>query len=79
MNLKLTFWDVMAHDWSAKETEATIERKLLKRVFPGAVICLHDGRGEAGAPMRTIEALKRALPILIKQGYSFERMDVYEG
>ena len=79
MNLNLTFWDVMAHDWSANETEATIERKLLKRVFPGAVICLHDGRGEAGAPMRTIEALKRALPILIKQGYSFERMDVYEG
>lgn len=68
----------MAHDWSAKETAKTIEKKLLKRVFPGAVICLHDGRGEAGAPGRTIEALRSALPILIGRGYSFGRMDVYE-
>lgn len=77
-NLKITFWDVMAHDWSAKETAKTIEKKLLKRVFPGAVICLHDGRGEAGAPGRTIEALRSALPVLIGRGYSFGRMDVYE-
>lgn len=79
MNLKLAFWDVMAHDWSAGETEKTIERKLLRRVFPGAVICLHDGRGAAGAPGRTVEALGKALPILLEQGYTFERMDVYEG
>lgn len=77
-DLKLTFWDVMAHDWSAKETAGTIEKKLLKRVFPGAVICLHDGRGATGAPGRTIEALRSALPVLIGQGYSFERMDAYE-
>lgn len=79
MNLKLTFWDVMAHDWSAYETAETIERKLLKRVFPGAVICLHDGRGKEEAPKRTVEALSRALPILLKQGYTFERMDTHEG
>lgn len=78
MNLKLIFWDVMAHDWSAKETAGTIEKKLLRRVFPGAVICLHDGRGEAGAPRRTLEALRSVLPALEKQGYSFERMDAYE-
>ncbi|MCI8665717.1 MAG: polysaccharide deacetylase family protein [Dorea sp.] len=77
-NLKLTFWDVMAHDWSAKETSETIKKKLLKRVFPGAVICLHDGRGKDGAPKRTVEALRGALPILLKQGYTFERMDSYE-
>lgn len=79
MNLKLIFWDVMAHDWSARETEKSIEKKLLRRVFPEAVICLHDGRGEAEAPKRTVEALRRALPILLEQGYTFERMDGYEG
>lgn len=53
------FWDVMAQDWSAKETADSICNKILRRVFSGAVICLHDGRGENSAPGRTIEALKK--------------------
>ena len=44
-------------------------------VFPGAVICLHDGRGENGAPGRTIEALKKAIPMLKAQGYEFRRIE----
>ena len=59
LHLHLVFWDVMAQDWSAKETPDSICNKILRRVFPGAVICLHDGRGENGAPGRTIEALKK--------------------
>ena len=43
--------------------------------FPGAVICLHDGRGENGAPGRTIEALKKAIPLLKAQGYEFRRIE----
>lgn len=78
MNLKLVFWDVMAKDWSGRETKDTIKEKLLSCVYPGAVICLHDGRGEEGAPGRTLLALKEVLPVLLKQGYSFERMDTYE-
>lgn len=77
-NLKLILWDVMAEDWSAKETAGSIEKKLLRRVFPGAVICLHDGRGAAGAPGRTLEALRTSIPALLEQGYVFERMDAYE-
>lgn len=46
-----------------------------KSVFPGAVICLHDGRGENGAPGRTIEALKKAIPMLKAQGYEFRRIE----
>ena len=76
--LKLILWDVMANDWSARETAKSIKEKLLRRVFPGAVVCLHDGRGAAGAPERTIEALKESIPLLLEQGYSFERMDAYE-
>ena len=75
MHLQLIFWDVMAQDWSAKETADSICNKILRRVFPGAVICLHDGRGENGAPGRTIEALKKALPMLKAQGYEFRRIE----
>lgn len=78
LDLRLILWDVMAEDWSAKETVRSIREKLLRRVFPGAVICLHDGRGAAGAPGRTLEALKESIPVLLEQGYVFERMDAYE-
>ena len=75
MHLQLIFWDVMAQDWSAKETADSICNKILRRVFSGAVICLHDGRGENGAPGRTIEALKKAIPMLKAQGYEFRRIE----
>ncbi len=75
LHLNLVFWDVMAQDWSAQETPDSICNKILRRVFPGAVICLHDGRGENGAPGRTIEALKKAIPVLKAQGYEFRRIE----
>lgn len=78
MDLKLVFWDVMAQDWAADATPSSIRRKLLGRVYPGAVICLHDGRGAPGAPGRTIEALREALPQLLREGYEFKRLDQYE-
>lgn len=75
LNLHLLFWDVMAQDWSDKETPDTICSKLMHRVFPGAVICLHDRRGTAGAPARTVEALRMAIPLLLEKGYRFKRVD----
>lgn len=75
LHLELVFWDVMAQDWSGKETPDSICNKILTRVFPGAVICLHDGRGENGAPARTIEALEKAIPMLKEQGYEFRRIE----
>ena len=75
LHLNLVFWDVMAQDWSADETSESICNKILRRVFPGAVICLHDGRGEKGAPGRTIEALEKAIPLLKKQGYTFRKVE----
>lgn len=75
LHLNLVFWDVMAQDWSADETPDSICNKILRRVFPGAVICLHDGRGENGAPGRTIEALEKAIPLLKKQGYAFRNVE----
>jgi len=74
-DLKLVFWDVMAEDWEAEATPDRTRGRLMERVYPGAVICLHDGRGENGAPARTIAALEEAIPALLKQGYHFRRLD----
>lgn len=79
LHLKLIFWDVMAQDWSATETSDSICNKILRRVFPHAVICLHDGRGENGAPGRTIEALQKAIPMLKSQGYEFRKLEEMYG
>lgn len=72
--MKLIKWDVMADDWRATTTPEIISRKIMKRVFPGAVICLHDGRGRNHAPGRTIEALRATLPQLLEKGYTFETL-----
>lgn len=75
LGLKIVFWDVMAEDWEADTTPSEIRSKLLHRVYPGAMICLHDGRGMNGAPGRTIAALREALPVLLERGYTFQRVD----
>lgn len=66
------YWDVMAEDWRAFQQSDEIARRLLARAFPGAVICLHDGRGRNRAPARTIQALKQAIPAWRAEGYRFK-------
>lgn len=73
--LKLVLWDVMAQDWSPTATAAGIEAKLLRRIQPGSVVCLHDGRGADGAPQRTIQALDSTIPLLQQAGYRFLRLE----
>jgi len=75
MNLHLVFWDVMAEDWEGDTTSGAIYDKILSRIYPGAMICLHDGRGGNEAPGRTLEALKKALPELLESGYEFRTVD----
>lgn len=71
----LVYWNVMAQDWSKNATPVTIASKLMKRVKPGAVICLHDSGGAPRAPEHTISALKQALPWLLNQGYEFTGLE----
>ncbi|KRN88819.1 polysaccharide deacetylase family protein [Ligilactobacillus ceti] len=68
---KIILWDVMAEDWRATSTVQQITHKLRKRVKPGSIICLHDGRGRNQAPKRTIAALEIFIPELLAQGYRF--------
>lgn len=72
--LRPVLWDVMAQDWS-QIPSAEIVRRLRARSSPGAVLCLHDGRGTAGAPGRTIEALSVLLPEWLAQGWRFVRLE----
>lgn len=80
-NLTRILWDVMAQDWEQKATVSTIAKKLKKRVFDGAVICLHDAGedtgGAPGAPLKTIEALIYIIPWLKSQGYQFLTLEQY--
>lgn len=79
--MEMVLWDVMAEDWRADGTSVGIAGKLMKRVFPGAVICLHDGGedtgGAPGAPLKTIKALEIAIPLLKREGYRFISLDEY--
>lgn len=69
------FWNVMAEDWQADTTPEEIAAKIIRRTKADDVICLHDGRGEKNAPLRTAQALEIALPKLLQQGYRFCCLD----
>lgn len=77
-NVKLILWNVMAEDWEKDTTPEIIADKLLKRVKNGSIICLHDGRGSNMAPKRTIEALRKVIPIFLEKGYIFKTIYEYE-
>ncbi len=77
-DLKLILWNVMAEDWRGDTSEDIIADKLLSRVNKGDIICLHDGRGKNEAPLKTINALKKVIPIFLEKGYKFKTIDEYE-
>lgn len=78
-NLKIILWNVMVGDWKSSITSEDIERKLMKKIKAGSIICLHDGRGKDEAPSRTIEALKNVIPLLKEKNYKFITMEKIYG
>lgn len=70
-HFKSVLWTIHASDWSARVDQAHIEKVLTEDVRAGDIILLHDGRGAEGAPQRTIDALKNALPIMKEKGFIF--------
>ena len=57
-------WDVDTEDWRRPGADAIYER--IMSVQPGQVILMHDGGGDRS---QTVEAVSRAVPELIAQGY----------
>ncbi|MFT8313588.1 MAG: polysaccharide deacetylase family protein [Clostridium sp.] len=70
-NLKVVLWSIHAMDWSRWVTVDYIKNKLINNVKSGDIVLLHDGRGAQQSPLKTINALKFALPYLKSNGYRF--------
>ena len=65
-------WTVIGRDWEWPADR--IANLVLRKASPGGIICLHDGRGIQANPdiSETLEAVKRIVPALEYEGYSFE-------
>jgi peptidoglycan-N-acetylglucosamine deacetylase len=65
-------WTVIGHDWAWPANR--IANLVLRKASPGGIICLHDGRGVQPRPdiSEMMAALRRIVPVLKDQGYSFE-------
>lgn len=70
-NLKTILWTISAKDWSKSSTDEDIKENILKQLHHGGIIVLHDCNGAEGAPLRTISALREAIPLIKKKGYKF--------
>ena len=76
-HLRLTgvMWTVIGYDW--KRPAGAVVERVAGQVSPGAIVCLHDGRELRAKPDigATVEAVRRLVPMLLDQGYKFERLD----
>lgn len=72
LNLLGVMWTVIGHDW--RLPAAAIVERVLKSTGNGAIICLHDGREIQARPDigATVEAVRRLIPILQEQGFTFD-------
>ncbi len=72
LNLLGVMWTVLGKDWSLPA--GAIATRVLGKVRPGAIVCLHDGRQLREAPNidSTVEAVRRIVPALAARGYHFE-------
>lgn len=65
-------WTVIGYDW--KLGAGAIVKRVAGGVSNGAIICLHDARELRVQPDigETVEAVRRLVPLLRDQGYTFE-------
>ena len=67
--------NVWSWDWTTQNPDK-ITKTVLRKVKPGAIIILHDGKGVYGNATRlgTIAATDRIIPALKRRGYTFVRV-----
>lgn len=65
-------WTVIGHDWEWPGQR--VAEYVLRRAAPGGIFCLHDGRDiqPRSDVSEMLSAVRRIVPILQDQGYSFE-------
>lgn len=77
LGFQTVWWDDMTNDWEFYQTSENIVFMIIKRLKPGAIIVLHDGRDvRVGYPR---ENTLRALPVIIDRireaGYEIVGLD----
>ena len=66
-------WDNMTSDWNADKSGEEIIRAIIRRVKPGGVIVLHDGRDTRLNYDRShmLQALPFVIETLMERGFAF--------
>ena len=72
LGLTGVMWTVIGYDW--KLGAHAIVKRVAGAISNGAIVCLHDGRELQVKPDigATVEAVRRLVPMLLDQGYTFE-------
>lgn len=73
--MKALFWDVIVGDWSNKVSYEELCERLKVNVKGDCVVCLHDGRGDEGAPLKTVNAIDVMIGRWLDEGFKFEKVD----
>jgi peptidoglycan/xylan/chitin deacetylase (PgdA/CDA1 family) len=72
LGLTGVMWTTIGYDWRLEAGE--VVRRIVGKTANGAILCLHDGRELRVKPDigATVEAVRRLIPLLLDQGYTFE-------
>lgn len=72
LGLTGVMWTVIGYDWKLRAD--AIVKRVAGAIGNGAIVCLHDARELQVQPDigETVEALRRLVPMLLDQGYTFE-------
>jgi peptidoglycan/xylan/chitin deacetylase (PgdA/CDA1 family) len=72
LGLTGVMWTAIGYDWKLRADQ--VVKRMAGNAANGSILCLHDGRElrvkpDTGA---TVEAVRRLVPLLLDQGYTFE-------
>ncbi len=72
LQLMGVMWTIIGYDWKLRAD--AIVKRVAGGISNGAIVCLHDGRELRAQPDigETVEAVRRLVPLLLDQGYTFE-------
>lgn len=68
LGFRLVMWNVDPRDWARPGVKVIVQR-ILARVYPGAIVLLHDGGGDRSQTVTALDIVLRQLSAL---GYHFE-------
>jgi peptidoglycan-N-acetylglucosamine deacetylase len=72
LGLTGVMWTAIGYDWKLRADQ--VVARMSVKTGNGSILCLHDGRELRAKPDIgvTVEAVRRLVPMLLDQGYTFE-------